>query len=220
MKGHWIPFEPHGGSGWLVVLEGDPGAGKTSAASAGDIQISGAITVPQLNHLNSTDSTRAFDVAHPEDWYLDMERERQASIRQMLLDGHVVIQDRGILSTLAYAYASAKRNNEHARLRRFLRRLREGDAFLIPDTLVILRVDVEVGVARRPRFMQSQLYREWFDRPFLYTYQQFYLRTAPGLVPCPAFVIDTTLLSRDRAVGLVLSRASGTVTNSAGNASA
>src|SRR5437588_134075 len=104
MNRGWIPFEPHGGSGRLIVLEGDPGAGKTSAATAGGIEIPGAITVPQLSHLADADSNMPFDVAYAEDWYLDMERGRQASIRQMLLEGHVVIQDRGILSTLAYAY--------------------------------------------------------------------------------------------------------------------
>src|ERR1035437_4429192 len=106
-----VAFESHQEAGRLVVVEGDPGAGKTSAITS-VARETGVIVVPQLDHVTDATVPSAYDPKYPEDWYVDMERARQSDIRKLLQCGRVVLQDRCVLSTLAFVYASVIRHRE------------------------------------------------------------------------------------------------------------
>ena len=187
-------FEPHQEVGRLVVVEGDPGAGKTSAIASA-CRSTDVFGVPQLDHVAGTLQLVPFDPSYPEDWYVAAERARQAQIQQLLRLGHRVLQDRGVLSTLAFVYATTFGSHESGRVRRLLRRLTEGQGLIRPDLLVILSVDVRVGLQRRAMFRDSEQYRVWFDPEFLARYQEFYRVLAPRALTCPTVVIDTSSLS-------------------------
>lgn len=189
-------FEPHQEVGRLVVVEGDPGAGKTSAIASAS-RSTDVFVVPQLDHVTSPLRVVPYDPSYPEDWYVAAERARQAEIRRLLGLGYRVLQDRGVLSTLAFVYASTFRSHEPRRVRRLLRCLAEGQALIRPDALVIMNVDVEVGLQRRAVFRDSEHYRVWFDPEFLTRYQAFYRVLAPRALTCPTAIIDTSSLSFD-----------------------
>jgi thymidylate kinase len=194
----WV-FEPHQEVGRLVVVEGDPGAGKTAAIASAS-RNTNMVVVPQLDHVTDALSPFPFDSNHPEDWYVEAERARQAEIRRFLKLGHRVLQDRCVLSTLAFAYASTLDPNELARVLRLLQRLARGQKAIRPDVLVIMNVDVEVSLQRRRTFRQSERYQVWFDQDFLTRFQAFYRVLAPRFLRCPTAVINTSSLSRKGVV--------------------
>jgi thymidylate kinase len=187
-------FKPHQEVGRLVVVEGDPGAGK-SAAIASVSRNTNIVVVPQLDHVTDALRPFPFDSNYPEDWYVEAERARQSEIRRLLELGHLVLQDRCVLSTIAFVYASTFRHHRPARVRRLLQRLDTGQKVIRPDVLVIMHVDVEVGLRRRRTFRESEQYRIWFDQDFLTRYQAFYRVLAPRVLRCRTAVIDTTSLS-------------------------
>ena len=76
-------FEPHQEAGRLVVVEGDPGAGKTSAIASA-CRNTDVFGVPQLDHVTGARHTVPFDPIYPEDWYVAAERARQTEIRRLL----------------------------------------------------------------------------------------------------------------------------------------
>jgi predicted ATPase len=194
-----MALESHQETGRLVVVEGDPGAGKTSAITS-VARETDVIVVPQLDHVSDAAVPSAYDPQYPEDWYVDMERARQSDIRKLLHSGQVVLQDRWVLSTLAFVYASAIHRREPGRIRRLLRYLAQGPTFVMPDALVVMSVDVDVGLGRRSQFRQSDQYRVWFDRAFLIRFQAFYRVVGPRVLPCPTTLIDTSSLSRRSTV--------------------
>lgn len=186
-----VPYVPHERSGRLLVLEGDPGSGKTttiaSLASVQDISV-----IPELDHTAMPDPP---SWACPEEWYVDAERQRQPAIDRLLAAGRTVVEDRSVLSTLAFAYACHRRHTRPAgHLRRLIERLRSGP-FIQPDSLVILSVDAEVGIARRPTFSMSARYREWFDLEFLTYLHDYYSNMAASFRRFPVAVLDTSRLA-------------------------
>jgi thymidylate kinase len=212
-------FASHREAGRLVVVEGDPGAGKTSAIAAAACDTN-AYIVPQLDHATDDADSRDGGPGYPEDWYLDMERARQSGIRDLLRSGRLILQDRNVLSTLAFAFASTGPRGDRSRLCHLLGRLAEGQRCVRPDVVVIMHVDVEVGLARRRSVLCNEKYRAWFNRDFLTRFQEFYRVVTPRIVTSPTKVIDTSSLSREATcnvlaascVGLLASGAYGSPT--------
>src|ERR1035437_2764628 len=93
-------------NGALVVLEGMPGAGKTSVLSALSRFEKDIVISKELEHVQqSIDPTTLIRTSDKEQWYIDSELARQLKIDSSLKDGGVVIQDRSVLSLLSYSYA-------------------------------------------------------------------------------------------------------------------
>jgi thymidylate kinase len=198
-----VEFEAHQESGRLLVVEGDPGAGKTSSIASAQWGTD-VVVVPQLERASAGSECRDSESEYPEDWYVEAERARQTVVRNALRAGRVVLQDRSVLSTAAFVYASAiHRGSRRNRVDRFLRYLTQGPAFLKPDGLIIMQVAIDVGIARRPTFRYSDRYRPWFDADFLRRFQEFYRRIVPRVLACPTTIVDTSALSRQEVVGVL-----------------
>jgi predicted ATPase len=106
--------EPSGSTahraGRLIVLEGMPGAGKTTLAQAlaasnarvlGEYTTPNGATIPLSGHPGTGDSA-----AHDANW---LRKASQAAAA--LRDGAAVYADRDWLSALAYAYSIARSDN-------------------------------------------------------------------------------------------------------------
>lgn len=191
-------FDAHREPGTFVVVEGTPGAGKTLALTAVAEKTNAAI-VAELNHVVDA-RVSAQGTLDLDRWYVGAERARQPHLRRLLREGRAVLQDRGLVSTLAFVYASS---DEPTRLERLLTMITECGPFICPDAIVIMRTEVCTGLRRRSTFQNDPAYRRWFDQEFLTRYDAFYRLVAPGLLRCPTFQIDTSSLSRSSTVDIL-----------------
>ena len=134
-------FQPHECEGCLFVIEGDPGAGKTTAirqlASQFDL-----VVFPEIDHASQNHKLHTAKVLGSSDWYLEAEAARQIELKALLKSGYCVLQDRSLLSTMAFTYASATSQSKAARVAHLLDRAALLPSFIAPDSLMILTVDV------------------------------------------------------------------------------
>jgi thymidylate kinase len=185
-------------NGALVVLEGMPGAGKTSVLSALSRFEKDIVISKELDHVQqSIDPTTLIRTSDKEQWYIDSELARQLKIDSSLKDGGVVIQDRSVLSLLSYSYARSSMHSEVYRLIDLIERLiiDAKIGFIQPDLLLIFVVSQTVSRSRRARYENDGRYPEWFDRSFLSKYREFYELFLDLILPFPVKKIDTTDLS-------------------------
>jgi thymidylate kinase len=195
-------FEPHREAGRLIMVEGDPGAGKTSAIIS-LVRRGNFSVVPQLDHVIDQFRHVPFNSAHPEDWYVAVELLRQTEVRRLLNSGKQVLQDRSILSTLGFAYASTASSQNQERFERIVRHFSEGEKVIKPDLFVLMNVDIETGLQRRNAFSQDEHYRTWFDRDFLARYQAFYSTVVPCLLNCAKLTLNTSDLSLEEVTEIL-----------------
>ena len=186
-------FVPNTENGRLMVLEGIPGAGKTTALHRVSKML-GAVMVSQLDHTTELSGVM-YDEAQR--WYVVAEIERQEFIRASLATSTKVIQDRNIISTLAFAYASAKRYGESKYFTTTLRMiLRETPELLVrPNVLMVLMVDPAVGLLRRRKLSGEPLDQVWRDDSFLKYHAEFYTELACLLPADVVITLDTTDLT-------------------------
>jgi thymidylate kinase len=188
-----IPLAEHGGPGRLIVVEGDAGAGKTSAIvrMARD---SNLVVMRELDHVAFAEASG--DPTQPSngDWYIAAERARQQTIRTYLKSGCSVIQDRSIISTIAFAYAAAaaRVTGYDQLLARVVDQVRNGAPFVRPDIVLSLSVDVDVGLRRRDASRHVAQYGIWFDRRFLLHFQRFMSHFLAAPAPFPVITVDTS----------------------------
>lgn len=197
-------FVPHKERGRLVVLEGSPCAGKTTTLSQLKKCYDG-IVVPELDH---TGEAHLLTVGQIQSWYLVAEIDRQPVIQQGLMQSRTVFQDRNVLGTLAFSYASARLSRSHAPFTRLLNRtLKDANRRLVrPDILVALYVDEAVGLDRRRRLSGEPLDPIWADLDFLRYHAEFY-RAAIPLFPADTLVVlDTTNLTPEETANVVEQR--------------
>lgn len=194
-------FSFHDEPGTLVVVEGVPGAGKTSAIAAVASGL-GAATLPEIDHVTHQPPACPHDQDTLAEWYVDAELRRQQQLREVLRSNRIVIQDRCVLSTVAFAFARSAAGSREAR-RRLLQRLTDGPKFVMPDAIIILDVDVATSLSRRRSYVDDKRYRIWFDPIFLARFRRFYHRTAHRLMRCTTISFDTSAAS-PQMVGAVL----------------
>lgn len=195
-------FVPHGGLGRLIVLEGVPGAGKTSASRYLEKRF-GMVAVSQLDHTVRRKNTPQED-AHL--WYIQAELARQPMIRSALNGSLDVIQDRNLLSALAFAYAWSKQDGNRRLIRRVLGALlHETSGRLVrPDVLVLLSVRPTEGLARRRAMAGEPEAETWRDDRFLTYHAEFY-RVYRRAFPARSVVtIDSTGLGLDQTLQSVV----------------
>lgn len=194
-------FVPHRFPGRLLVVEGLPGAGKTSAiARVG--HATDSIVVPELDHVVEAPTQGNGEWADVQRWYVERERSRQVALRRLLRQGRSVIQDRCVLSTLAFAYATTA-DCSIERIEQTAALLVGTPGFTLPDALLLMHVDIDVSLRRRQSYRGTTAYKQWFDRHFLERLDEFYRVVAPHLLPCPTIEIDTTLASPSAVTAIV-----------------
>jgi predicted ATPase len=170
----------------LVVLDGMPGAGKTTLATAlaasgarvlGEYTNAAGATVPIGAHPAAHD-----DTAHQGNWV-----RKAAQAADALTSGRVVYADRDWLSALAYACSIASHDDGQLLRQRAswaLGCLRQG-ALLLPGTWVVFQLDAATSLHRRAGRLRPG--HPWSEPGPLRRLQDFY--AAPALAvsrACPA----------------------------------
>lgn len=182
-----------------VVIEGDPGAGKTTALQVIAGQ-PGAVVVPELNHLSP--GSRGRLKGSPGKWYIQAERERQDEVRCSLRRGCRVFQDRSVLSTLAFACAQSASDGRQAEM--LIEEMARIGPFLAPDILFVLHVNTAESMRRRNAFSKDERYKIWFDQAFVARFKDC-LTLAVGCLPTrKTIAIDTTHLNPSAVVQKVI----------------
>lgn len=194
-------FIPHKGHGYLTVLEGAPRTGKTTALNHVSGML-GAVMIPQLDH-----TMERIPVPHDEvqQWYVLAELARQRFIRTTLNRSSDVIQDRNIISTLAFSYASARRfgtNHHFATVLNMILHNARGK-LIRPNVLVVMTVNPSIGRLRRPKSKSDPIDRVWVDDLFLRYHAAFYDELIYSSLADQVIKIDTTYMTPDDSIEAV-----------------
>jgi hypothetical protein len=137
-------------AGWLIVLEGMPGAGKTTLAAAlaedgatvlGEYTTPSRATIPLSDHPHASDGA-----AHDANWL-----RKAAQADAALRDGLAVYADRDWLSALAFAYSIAGADGGQLLRQRcnWARDCLGVGQLLLPHAYVIFDVAVATSLRRR-----------------------------------------------------------------------
>jgi thymidylate kinase len=196
-------FTAHKQRGKLIVVEGTPGAGKSTLIA--HLATAAKLTpVAQIDHHNAQ-NIRNHKHSRLDAWYVDQELARHTHILNCLKQGEYVIQDRSIISTFAYVFARASVDSDYqriAQLRRHSCRVIKNRVFR-PDVLLFLTCTISKSIARRAQWHNDR-YSEWFDAGFLTHYWHFYENTMSSWWK-PDLALDTTCLSVAESVSKGLS---------------
>ncbi|MGH3122351.1 MAG: AAA family ATPase [Trebonia sp.] len=177
------PPVPPARHGRLIVLEGMPGAGKTTAATA----LAGRGHSVVGEYTSDTEATLAIgdhpdvsdDDAHQANW---LRKAAQCAAR--LASRPVVYADRDWLSSLSYACAAGDAELLASRARWAARHLDAG-TLLLPDAYAVFDLDAAASLSRRAGRLRPG--HPWNQPAALSRLRDFYRDPARALRPvCPA----------------------------------
>jgi len=166
----------------LVVLEGMPGAGKTTALTA--LEQTGSLVVGEYTRDDGTTITVAShpgtsdDDAHQANW-----PRKAAMCTQLLRAGRVVYADRDWVSSLAYAYSvSAGSTSELLRERaQWAARCLAESRLLLPARYLVFDLDPQTSLTRRAATLRAG--HPWTTLAALERLRDFYRDPARALSP-------------------------------------
>lgn len=180
----------------VLVLDGPPGAGKTSllarmVCALGDDTM--WITEP-----NARLATGLSAPIHPSPaghtlWFLRHELDKARAMRRLVTDEstRLLIADRNHLGALAYCYATHAEDSLPYTVARdfYARRI----APELPETVLtaILLVSPDQSLTRRGKGAELPRWKQWFNEGLLERLHTFYTDIAPTLCPTPPAIINT-----------------------------
>jgi thymidylate kinase len=163
----------------LIVLEGMPGAGKTTAAAA----LAGQGHSVVGEYTDDSDATIAI-AAHPgitdDDAHLANWLRKAAQCADRLTSRPVVYADRDWLSSLSYAYSADDGNLLDRRAAWAARHLSAG-ILLLPSAYAVFDLDPAASIARRATRLRAG--HPWNHPAALERLRRFYLDPAACLRP-------------------------------------
>ncbi|MET7457673.1 hypothetical protein ABZT03_38650 [Streptomyces sp. NPDC005574] len=180
----------------VLVLDGPPGAGKTSllarmVCALGDDAM-------WLTEPNPRLASGLAAPIHPSPaghtlWYLRHELDKARAMRRLVTDEatRLLIADRNHLGALAYCYATHAEDSLPYTVARdfYTRRI----APELPETVhtAILLVSPDQSLNRRGKVAELPRWKQWFDEGLLERLHTFYTDIAPTLCPIPPTLINT-----------------------------
>jgi predicted ATPase len=190
---------PAAPAGRLVVLEGMPGAGKTTAADA-LAKLGHAVVGEYTNDAHATIAVHAHpgvgdDDAHQLNWL------RKAARCTALLDrSPVVYADRDWLSSLSYAYSAAARDHGALLAQRasWARRHLADGTLLLPGLYALFDLDPAASITRRAGRLRPG--HPWNQPEALDRLRQFYRDPVSALRPSSPELADALALTARIAV--------------------
>lgn len=193
------PGYPDAREGRLIVLEGMPGGGKTTAARAlaglghavvGEYTDAAHATIDIAAHPGIDD-----DDAHQANW------TRKAALCVPLLDRNpVVYSDRDWLSSLSYAYSVAPGDGGALLTSRaeWVLRCLEDETLLLPGLYVVFDLDPATSASRREGRLRAR--HPWNHADTLTRLRDFYQDPAGALRPFSDELAGAVTLSSRTAV--------------------
>lgn len=170
----------------LIVLEGMPGAGKTTLAN--HIDPLTCCVVEQLVLKDAADEQLETSIQ-----YIDAELART---QKAIFTSNVqtILLDRNVIGTLAFRYAKSAMQNKESEYIKLLNYYKMVSKQAIkPDLLIIMDVSIEQSLARRLDHSQNPIFKTWFDRNFLIMLRNFYRDHIPEIcIGKNNLYIDTT----------------------------
>ena len=190
-------------AGRIIIMEGMPGAGKTTCIRRLSRLVANAAIVPQLWIPPSQWGARDDDAIAKR--YLTLEEVRARRIAALARTCAYVFVDRSYYTTLAYAYARGLCIGSMAGYRAvYEAALERSRAYSVarPSRLVLLFVDIDVSLRRRAKISPRRDFPRWFDSDFLHGMARYYRQIIHALRPQP-LVIDTSALTIVQTVAAI-----------------
>lgn len=173
---------PAAPAGRLVVLEGMPGAGKTTAAGA-LAELGHAVVGEYTNNAHATIAVHAHPGVDDDDGHQLNWLRKAARCTSLLNQSPVVYADRDWLSSLSYAYSTEPGDRGTLLARRVTwagRHLADG-TLLLPGHYVLFDLDPAVSIVRRAARLRPG--HPWNQPEALDRLRQFYRDPASALRP-------------------------------------
>lgn len=183
----------------IIAFEGMPGAGKTTAIK-NLVKILGkrAIVLPQINLPISWS-----DGLQTSKRYLDAEIRKATAIRELSNRCQYLLIDRTFLTTLAYAYARSRQNDNPVPYRKvvqYFRNLDKKHHFPRPTKIVLFFLKTRKSLERRARYTTVKAFKRWFSPEFLKYFAAFYQRHYTKFEMPPPIIIDTTNMAPNEII--------------------
>lgn len=153
----------------LYVLEGLPGAGKTSIVSNFEVAEKEIEIIPQI-----LPSEPIFDQAMSHAFYLQSEELKTQRYKSSVR--HVCISDRYYVSTLGFywAYDKIHKSNTYSLVFDWYKKTIEQRKIIRPFTVFHIKVPIELSVERKGRVLSMDYTNLWLNASFLEYFNQYY----------------------------------------------
>ena len=163
----------------LIILEGLPGAGKTTLGKRLARKF-GGVLIPQII-LPFPKNYKQLASYAKEQFFMKNDLQKYKKARQCLKNKKLVIMDRGIFSTIAYNYALTrlKQSNTYKKVMEFYKKNRK--IFNLPQIIVYLNVSILNSLRRKKRLPPKKTEEAslWVNPYFLKEMKNFYHKFLP-----------------------------------------
>jgi len=182
----------------LYILEGLPGAGKTSILDEINKKNGFGVVEQVIPHQFCDEKQEEYY------FYSDCLKYEKAILLQ---NKSSVIMDRGHLSTLAYNYAFDKlfKSKNYPRIKKKFEQ--KSDLFVKPCVILYITVDINESLARKDRINKND--SVWCDKDFLFYMKEFYETKMPEFSSGMKIVIINGMEAKSRVFDRITKIISG-----------